>query len=134
MTRLTRLASSTLGSPDIIVIYMGINDCYNGSTKVQIKDAYQKMINSIYSLYPNVDIFLCNYGYEEITSAHPGLRDEYNEMISEISAENNLPYADLSVVITNSSYLVDRAHPNKAGMKLIADAVTKVIVDYYTNQ
>lgn len=56
-------------------------------------------------------------------------RDKYNEVIKKYADSYKLPLLDITTAFqkdTVGDYLVDSAHPNKKGMKLMSD---KIIMD-----
>lgn len=143
-TRIAKLAKDG-EAPDILVIYLGINDVVSNRSAATFKASYKNMINKIQAAYPNTQIFVCNLPYETYTDGsnpdgynYPGLRESFNVVISEIAAEYSLPLIDLDKVITketesmaNRFYLGDNIHPSYEGMKVIKDAVVKKIKEFY---
>ena len=123
--------------PDIIVIYMGINDyngratlgnflgvnsIYNETSKKYIGDsnifahAYAMMVHKIKIAYPNADIYLCTL--EQYNTTDIPL---WNNVIKEIAGvfDCNIVdfYNDTPINATNlATYTIDGSlHPNEAG-------------------
>ena len=138
-------------TPDIIVIYIGINDyrgnvtlgsfnklsdVYNVNTKTYTGDttvfaeAYAIMVHKVKNAYPEADIYLCNLPYY-----YDGVAD-WNKQIKNIADVFNVNlvdfYNDSSITPdTLSILMIDNLHPNEAGMKTMADCVKKVIEENY---
>lgn len=132
--RIAKLAKDGV-APDIIIIYLGINDCVNSATLANFKTGYQSMINKMKAAYPEADIFLCTLGYETYTDGT--LRIAFTSAIREIATTNNLPIIDIADVITEATEtptkvnLGDNIHPNATGMINIAKKVEEVLLAYY---
>lgn len=136
-------------APDILIIYLGINDVVSGHTADIFKQSYENMLTKIKIICPNVQIIICNLPYETASDGtgnasesmvHIGLREEINEVIKTISKEQNLPLVDLASLITketdsfgNKINIGDNIHPNATGMTVIANAVSKVLKSLYNN-
>lgn len=141
--------------PDIIVVYMGINDLdhevtlgsfnelseiYNNETKEYTVDtnifapSYAMMIHKILTRYSNSDIYIMNhlpnhYGFVEATNV-------WNEQIKYISDYFNCNYVDIfnktGINWDNyRTYLHDGLHPNKTGMELISNVLKESLLENY---
>lgn len=117
--------------PDIIIIYMGANDC--GSSYVSLNtfdSSYKIMIDKIKVLCPESEIYL-------LTLPSTGIYDDddkikYNDVIKKYASEYELPLIDLSSTFTKDNYAqycVDSCHPNKSGMKKISDEIIKQMLE-----
>ena len=132
--RIAKLAEDGV-APDIIIIYLGINDCVNSATLANFKTGYQSMINKMKVAYPDADIFLCTLGYETYTDGT--LRIAFTSAIREIASTNNLPIIDIASVITEATEtptkvnLGDNIHPSATGMINIAKKAEEVLLAYY---
>lgn len=143
-TRIAKIAKDGV-APDILVIYLGINDVVSNRNASTFRTSYKNMINKIQAAYPTTQIFVCNLPYETYTDGsnpdgynYPGLRESINVVIEEVAQEYNLPLIDLDKVITKDTesmasryYLGDNIHPSYEGMKVIRDAVVKKIKEFY---
>lgn len=139
--RITKLGHGNGEGPDILVIYLGINDVVNGVTETKFEEQYRKMLDTIKLNYPKTQIVVCNLAYETYTDGsnpsgynRPGLREAFNVIIESLAKEYNLPLVDLDKVITketekvnNWHYLGDNIHPSLLGMEVISEAVTEVL-------
>lgn len=141
--------------PDIIVVYMGVNDLdhevelgsfkelneiYNNETKEYNVDttlfapSYAMMIHKITQRYKDSDLYLFNH-----LPNHYGKTEEtllYNEQIKYISDYFNCNYVDIyndtGINWDNyTTYLHDGLHPNKKGMELISNVLKESLLDNY---
>ncbi len=143
---MTRTAN--LGNPDIIIVYMGINDfnanvpigAYDGHSAIPnnttlFATAYSIMLNKILTNYQNAKVYTCTLIPEErnLTSGFPELNSngdslaDYNETIKRISDIFNVEVLDIAkcgLTYQNMTiYNPDMLHPNKAGHALIANYI-----------
>ncbi len=113
-------------APDVILIYMGSNDCASGAVdETLFSKGYSKMLDNLKKLCPNSEIILC-------TLATNKLYDEskkvlFNKIIVEKASEYNLELLDLSD-ISFVGHLLDSAHPGFSGMQLMADKVVEELL------
>lgn len=112
-------------APDVIIIYMGSNDCASQYVNVNDFDqAYLEMLNNLKELCPNSEIILCTLAtsifYEESD------RIAYGEVIKKYGNEFNYKVIDLEDADI-SDKLVDSAHPNTSGMVEVAEEILKQI-------
>ena len=130
-----KLLSTDTTRPDIIIVYLGINDVVNKRATTVFKDAYTKMVQSIQKIYPESKLFLCTLCYETYSNESvPGLRDAYNEVIETVGNKYDCEIINFDKVFTvdkGLSHLGDRIHPNKKGMDLLATEATKALKEYY---
>ncbi len=129
----TRIASLEKNNqaPDIVIIFLGVNDCKRGIKASQFKAGYQQMIDRMKETYLGVELILCTLNACTFgVGDYEPLRQEYNQVIIELGATNNFKVARIDEVITESNkylYMANQLHPNKAGMEQIALEVAKVI-------
>lgn len=124
----TRLSKLKVGNeqPDVIIIYMGSNDCASAYVSLDsFQSAYKIMITKIKKICPNSEIIVCTLPTTVFYSKQN--QTDYNRVITECAAENNLKTIYLDE-IDISNYLVDSAHPLKSGMTLIADKVVEYLL------
>lgn len=132
--------ASDLGEdPDVIIVYMGIND-FNNEVAVQtFTSAYEEVVSTIKETYPRVELYCATLvvcerngdaGDPEINDAGVYL-SEYNAIIVDIAFENGVKVLDFSscgITYSNlSEYMGDwtaatgkALHPNSAGHSMIA--------------
>ncbi len=147
--RSKNLHNTTSGAkPDIIVIFMGINDFnagiyignYDGTKDApnipqSFSEAYGRLITNIKNTYKDAEIYCCTLlpDMKRLSSTKNEIGKEledYNEAIKEIAENLDVEIIELDVDTgidrsNLSKYTVDKLHPNSAGMELIA----KVIID-----
>ena len=116
-------------APDIILVYIGVNDFRGGVTEADFKSGYDTMINNMKTKYPNADVFVGTLFYSTVAPSG-GTKDDvvaFNSIIKEIGEKYNCTVVDLyneSGINANTlaSLMGDsRLHPNNAGM----DKMTK---------
>lgn len=139
-------------TPDIIVVYIGINDynrgitlgsfdgisdIYDYSTKQYIgnlsefADAYATMVHKITRAYPNADIYLCTLDQYNDTGI-----PSWNKVIKQIAEafDCNIVdfYNDTPMNTSNkSSYTIDGLHPNASGMNEMYKVLKKSLEKNY---
>lgn len=108
-------------APDVILIYMGSNDCYASSVSLNAFDlGYKEMIENLKKICPNSEIVLCSLATTSFYSATK--QASCNEIIHKYGKEFNLKVVEMKDVDL-SNYLVDSAHPKHEGMKKFAEGV-----------
>jgi len=113
-------------APDVIIIYMGSNDC--ASPYVSLEDftkAYKVMLDKIKVLCPDAEIILCTLPVSELYAEADRL--QYNEVIEDYAQEYALEVIPLSDVDITSD-LVDSAHPYRSGMTKISKKVVETLI------
>ena len=130
-------------TPDIIAVYMGVNDIKNSTTltKEAFKSNYLSMVNNILTTYTDSDVFLFTIPQYTYDSANRvSITDEelevYNDAIREIAAEKECGLVDLFAnsgitAETLSIYTGEGLHPNAEGMDLITKCFEKVLIKKY---
>lgn len=145
-------------TPDIIAVYMGINDCgcltelgefdeisdiwdgtqYVGDTE-KFATAYAIMIHKIKTAYANADVFLFTlprngYLWKGTKEQYNALQDEYNKMIYKIAETFGCTVVDLATSVGENyeEYLLsDDIHPNAKGMDVITAAFETALYTHY---
>lgn len=123
-----RLSTLVIGNekPDVIIIYMGSNDCASSFVDLgSFRSYYKVMIRKVQKLCPNSEIVVCTLPTSIFYSS--ANQKDYNDAILESAVENQLKVIHLDEINT-SDYLVDTAHPKKAGMSLIAEKVVEYLL------
>lgn len=116
-----RLASTkiNLESPDVILIYMGSNDCVSISVQ-NFRTQYKVMLDKLKKLCPNAEIILCTLPTSNLYKE--ANKELFNEVITDYANSYNLKLVNLGDTdITND--LVDSAHPKRSGHTLIANKI-----------
>lgn len=133
--------------PDIVVIYIGVNDVWHKRTSGTGTDAdkfekfYHAIINKLKA--KNINVILCTPATigEKTDFSNPldGDLNEYSKIIRDIAKKNNLPVVDLRKSFldynlknnhdnkTSGILTADGVHLNAKGNQLAADEMWKVI-------
>lgn len=135
-----------LGDPDVIIVWMGINDfnnevpvgTYDGTTALPsgtttFREAYAVMLNKILTAYKTAEVWVCTLpqcernastGFPEINNDGVSLL-EYNRAIRELADAFGVKVLDhnkCGLTYQNMSvYNPDELHPNKYGHTLVAN-------------
>ncbi|MBR2327518.1 MAG: SGNH/GDSL hydrolase family protein [Clostridia bacterium] len=156
LTRSDRLHTDAGQKPDIILFYMGINDCglykeapgsvsdysalKTGSgykSAANFAEAYAISIEKMKAAYPDAQIFcvtLLPQSYYDVTES---LVESYSEAIRTVAAHYGLPVIDFAnnSGITWENHLnymtADKIHPNADGMDLMAKTVIDAVEEFY---
>ena len=118
-------------APDIIIIFMGSNDCGSAYVKDEtFKSSYKIMLDKIKVLCPNSEIYIMTLPpsmlYKEAN------RVNYNKVIRDYANEYKLPIVEMDNAYNGedcTNFLVDSAHQNFAGMTKVAEAVVKGMLE-----
>jgi len=113
-------------TPDVIMIYMGSNDCASKYvTLAQFDTGYKQMLQNLQQICPNSEIILCTL------ADSPFYTDDnmiaYNEAIRKYAAEFNCTLVDLESV-SLAGLLVDSAHPDTPGMTVLAEKIVEELL------
>lgn len=144
-------------NPDIIFVYMGINDIalssrtcgtfnslyeiYNSQsceyiTPTTFSEAYAIMVHKIITKYSNADVFLFTLpqNYRSTSELdYDNLRCQYNNSIRKIASYFNCGVIDFACIANwNSSiHTGDGLHPNPIGMEILSNFTIKQLEYYY---
>lgn len=143
-------------APDVIIIYMGVNDFARDiplgtfqSPSIQAEgipatfsSAYELMLRKIKALYPNAAVYCCT-----LFARDPGLRDknntpvnrngntlmDFNKQIKAIASAYGASVIDVyncGITYENLSvFTSDGVHPNLPGAQLFANCVTAALLN-----
>lgn len=136
--------------PDIVVIYIGVNDVWHkrtsgtGTDPDKFEKFYQAIINKLKA--KSISVILCTPATigEKTDFSNPldGDLNEYSKIIRNIAQKNNLPVIDLRKAfldydLKNNKENKDRGilttdgvHLNATGNQFVADEMWKVIQAY----
>lgn len=122
--------------PDVLIIYMGVNDGVSKVSQSQFAKGYRQMLDLIKTNFPSCQVFVCTLPYETYTDGT--YRAGYNSTIENLAEEYNLPVIDLSniwdettEIKNNWHYLSDNIHPGVLGMQKISQQAIKSIKEFY---
>jgi len=139
LSRALQLHNNQNISPDIIAVYLGINDFRTGVTKETFASKYDEMIGKMVEKYTDADIFLFTLVYT--TDVNSGVDPDdlvyFNEAIEATAEKYGLPVVDLyndSGINkqTMSANMGDGdLHPNYAGMDKITECFISTLMEEY---
>ncbi|MEI9944354.1 MAG: GDSL-type esterase/lipase family protein [Chitinophagaceae bacterium] len=134
-------------SPDIVVIYIGVNDVWHKATSGTGTDAdkfqkfYQAIIDKLKA--KNIKLILCTPAAigekTDFSNQQDGDMNQYSNIIRDIAAKNSLRLIDLRKAFLNYDLknnpenkdrgilTTDRVHLNPTGNQLVADEMWKAI-------
>ncbi len=141
-------------TPDIIFVFIGINDFNEGKASGQVGDinpsllvkdeggeieylaptnfaeGYYIMLHKIVRNYKDADVFLINMPNREENA--PARLIEYNKAISDIAEIFNASVVDLfNSELSGKNYVLytkgDNLHPDKSGMSVITECVKQTL-------
>ena len=125
-------------NPDIIAVYLGINDFRHNFTSEIFKENYDNMIKNMIHKYSEADIFLFNFVPNNSNKRTIEELEEYNEVVKEIAEKYNCTLVDLYRntgidEISMYSYMGDPSalHPNVKGMQAISDVLIDSLISKY---
>lgn len=143
LQRLRKCMRSDNIPPDIIVVFMGMNDCLieNVSTNA-FEKSYRNMIERLHDLYPDATLFFATLSYEynyvskgeEALKKHLESKEIMNNTIRSLAKEYNHTVIEFANAFDSKEYLLDSVHTNLKGMTALAEVATKTIKEYYKNQ
>lgn len=142
--------TSNGAKPDIVVVFMGVNDyaagtavgSYDGTYKApanptNFSEAYGRMIQNILDKYEGVEIYCCTFLPDRKRFSgsvnKQGIDEaEYNDAIRKIAKNMGVNFIDLykdtGITPDNiTDFTVDKLHPNKDGMQKIAYTIIESI-------
>ena len=143
--------------PDVIFVYLGINDYNFNRSKVgtgavdysslvsgdetyvtpaTFGEAYGIMLHKMRRAYPDAQIFAMTLLPENLYSVDKTAWEQHNTYIRAAAEYYDIPLVDLAenCAITwenYSGYMIDKIHPTTAGMKLISDCIEAELAAYY---
>ncbi|MBE5744044.1 MAG: hypothetical protein E7358_04950 [Clostridiales bacterium] len=149
-TRCTELHNNQGEQPDVIFVYMGLNDfagevpigsfkklskVYKNNAYIEptnFAEAYAIMIHKMKERYKNADIFVMTspvIGRKYM----PELLGEYNQVMIDVANYFECPIIDLANYKAYSyvDCTVDGSHPNQRGMDIMADLLVRSLKAYY---
>lgn len=154
--RIEGLIGSGGAYPDIIIVYMGTNDCIknipigeNDGTKTvnegvigNFSDAYTLILDKLKVRYPEAQIFCCTlaqlggWGTEQpfvkFVNELGLTSEDYSKRIETIASNKGLTVIDLincGITVDNmQKYVSDGIHLNPAGMELVKNAVKEAVM------
>ncbi len=127
--------------PDVIVVYLGINDFRTGVTVREFKTAYDTMIGGMKEAYPEADVYLCDFVYSTGKMSKESIRPmdvkKFNEVVSEIAAKHQASLVEFfdgtGITWKNvAEHMGDQVlHPNYKGMDVMTECVLASLAENY---
>ena len=134
-------------SPDMVVIFIGVNDVWHKRTSGTGTDAdrFEKFYNAIIKKLKakNISVYLCTPAAigekNDFTNPLEGELNNYSALIRKISKDNNCPVIDLRHAFTDylktnnpdnkdrSILTTDGVHLNMAGNIFVAQKIFEVV-------
>ena len=123
------------GNPDVVIIYLGTNDCASAVSTKDFAAAIETMIKKINALC-NTQIFITTLGYAAYNNGKysDAARVEYNAEIRRLAEQYECGVVPLDEYILDdnySIYLGDRLHYNAKGANLLSLVYEKSIKEYF---
>lgn len=136
--------------PDMVVIYVGVNDVWHknsfgtGTDADKFEKFYQAIIDRLKE--KKIKIILCTPAVigekTDFSNPQDGDLNAYSNIIRSLAVKNKLPLADLRKAFLDynlvnnkansdrGSLTTDRVHLNNKGNQLVADVIWKVMQQY----
>ena len=138
--RARELHNNSGREPDIIAVYLGINDLRRGKTVEAFATKYEEMIVGMLETYQGKDVYLFTLLYTtnlESSSVNPDDVEKFNDVIRSMAEKYDCTlvdlYKDTGINKNNlATYMGDRnLHPNYAGMDKITQCFMDALVKNY---
>lgn len=129
--RAKELSDTQKNKPDLIILFMGINDLGRGFAPEVFAEDYGKTLDTIRELYPEAKIVCVN-----IPDREPYFKkraEAFNRAIEDVAAAHGKSCftADLFNSRLNNDFYynntLDGLHPDEDGMRIIAEVIIKAI-------
>ena len=138
VNRAEQLSRDDGTTPDLIIIFMGINDLGRGVDISVFSADYEKTLNKIKTKYPEAKVCCVNLpdrGY--LKKRTEAFNNAIADAVMKAGAENNNFFvADLYHSILNNDFYymntVDGLHLDEDGMKVLACIIEEAIKEYYS--
>jgi len=127
VNRVSRLSRDDGTRPDVIIVFMGLNDLGRGIDLNIFADDYMRTLMTIGQKYP--DAAVCCVNLPDRARSIRAYTEAFNQAIADAVAEagENFFVADLfSSRLNNDFYYmntVDGLHPDEDGMRIIAEVI-----------
>ena len=147
-------------NPDIIAVYMGINDLnanytagsyesidfntlitndggtYSYASPSNFAEGYAIMLHKIKIAYPNADVFVMNMPLRAASASQ--ILTAYNDIIQKLATHFNMNLVSLydsqiSGTVYSSYAIGDNLHPNQAGMDIMTETFINALKNKYLN-
>ena len=132
VNRARSLAHSNGDKPDIIIVFMGINDVGRGIDPEVFREDYIETLRIIKDDYPEASVFCVNLPDRDIFLKKQ--TEVYNNNIEEAVSlsGDNFHVVDLFGSVLNNDYYynntLDGLHPDRDGMRIISEIIEKEMI------
>ena len=132
VNRARSLAHSNGDKPDIIIVFMGINDVGRGIDPEVFREDYIETLRIIKDDYPEASVFCVNLPDRDIFLKKQ--TEIYNNNIEEAVSlsGDNFHVVDLFGSVLNNDYYynntLDGLHPDRDGMRIISEIIEKEMI------
>lgn len=132
VNRARSLAHSNGDKPDIIIVFMGINDVGRGIDPEVFREDYIETLRIIKDDYPEASVFCVNLPDRDIFLKKQ--TEVYNNNIAEAVSlsGDNFHVVDLFGSVLNNDYYynntLDGLHPDRDGMRIISEIIEKEMI------
>lgn len=131
VNRVKCLSRDSGEKPNLIIVFMGLNDLGRGVDVATFASDYEKTLEIIKKMYPEADVCCVNLPDRDIMLKKRA--QEFNEAIDKavLDAGEKFFVADLFHSRLNNDFYymntVDGLHPDEDGMKIIAEVIKAAI-------
>lgn len=140
--RALELDNNSNTPPDIIAVYLGVNDSRTGVALETFAEKYTEMVMGMKEKYPDAEIYLFALVYTPRVNSGVNPDDIvlYNNVIKQIADETNCGFVDLynNSGIDKNTYAENMAdgtlHPNYVGMDRITQCFIDVLIEKHVNK
>ena len=137
VSRSAELARDNGESPDLIIVFMGINDLGRNVEASVFAESYEKTLITIRDKYPTAKVCCVNLPDRDVfLKARAELFNEKIQSIVESMGEEFFIAALFHSRLNNDFYYMnplDGLHPDEDGMRHIADIIEESIIRYFTS-
>ena len=111
--------------PDVVIVFLGINDVYFGSSIESFQQDYEVLLKGIKNNLPKAKIIAVGILPGKQADEYMYRINEFNGVIQKLAQEQRVQFADPAEWLTEEDY-DDQIHPNAKGEQKIADNLTKL--------
>ncbi len=125
---LSRLPPLLQRAIDIFILELGINDAFRGVPTTEIRENLQAIVDQVRGRNPHGRIIIA--GMQMPNDAAKDYVSAFSQMYADLAAKNDaalVPSLLAGVAGDPNLNLPDRIHPNKAGHKILAENVWRVL-------
>ena len=132
VSRARNLSHSNGDKPDVIIVFMGINDVGRGIDAEVFREDYIETLRIIKADYPEANVFCVNLPDRDIFLKKQ--TEVYNNNIEEAVSlsGDNFHVVDLFGSVLNNDYYynntLDGLHPDRDGMSIISEIIEKEMI------